>query len=152
MKKNYESYIIFDGNLEDNAIEELISKYENLLKKNDVEIINTDRIGRRRLAYAIKRKLNGFYICFEFISDPTYITRLERVYKLDESIIRYLTFSIDKKTMKEKEDYLRKKAAYAEKMEELKAETMKEESLKAETEITGQEAQPGNENTEILKN
>ena len=54
MKKNYESYIIFDGNLEDSNIEEFISKYENLLKKNEVDIKNIDRIGRRRLAYAIK--------------------------------------------------------------------------------------------------
>ena len=58
MKKNYESYIIFDGNLEDSNIEEFISKYENLLKKNEVDIKNIDRIGRRRLAYAIKKKLN----------------------------------------------------------------------------------------------
>jgi small subunit ribosomal protein S6 len=152
MKKNYESYIIFDGNLEDNAIEELIVKYENLLKKNDVDLKNTERIGRRRLAYAIKKKLNGYYICFDFMANTDYIPKLERTYKLDESVIRYLTFSMDKKTIQEKDDYFRKKAAHAEKLEEERAEQNKEEPGKLLEENVEKNAEPGKDNEQILKN
>lgn len=128
LKKNYESYIIFDGNLEDNAIEELISKYDNLYVKNDAEIKNIDRIGRRRLAYPIKKRLNGYYVCFEFLAGTDFVTKLEKAYKLDENILRYLSVFMTKKTLLEREDYFRKKIAFAEKLEEERKETPKEET------------------------
>jgi small subunit ribosomal protein S6 len=114
IKKHYESYIIVDGNYEDNVIEEIIKKYEAFFKKNEVEIKNVDKIGRRRMAYQIKKKQNGFYVCFEIIASATVIAKLERTYKLDENIIRYLTIIMDKKTLKEKDDYLKKKSMLAE--------------------------------------
>jgi small subunit ribosomal protein S6 len=114
IKKHYESYIIVDGNYEDNVIEEIIKKYEAFFKKNDVEIKNVDKIGRRRMAYAINKKQNGFYICFELTARPDIIAKLERNYKLDENILRYLSIIMEKKTLKEKDDYLKKKSAIAE--------------------------------------
>ena len=108
--KHYETYVILDGNNEDNVIEELITKYENFLKKNEAEVKNTDRLGRRRMAYAIKKKQNGFYICFEYTAPPQIISKLERTLRLDENVIRYLTISMSVKTLKEKEEFLKKKA------------------------------------------
>lgn len=135
-KKHYETYIIVDGNFEDAAIEEIITKYDSLLKKNEAEIKFADRIGRKKLAYAIKGKQNGYYICFEFIAEPTVIALLERAYKLDDNIMRYLTVTLDKKTLLEKADYLKKRAIHQAAME-----TAKEEEAKklAETEAAGTE-------------
>lgn len=113
IKKHYESYIIIDGNYEDNVIEDIIKKYDAFFKKNDVEIKNVDKIGRRRMAYAIKKKQNGYYICFEIMASPEVIAKLERMYKLDENILRYLSIIMDKKTLKEKDDYLKKKSRIA---------------------------------------
>jgi small subunit ribosomal protein S6 len=113
IKKHYESYIIVDGNYDDNVIEEIVKKYDAFFKKNNVDIKNIDRIGRRRMAYAIKKKQNGYYICFELIAGPEVVAKLERMYKLDENIIRYLSVIMDKKTMKEKDDYLKKKSRIA---------------------------------------
>jgi small subunit ribosomal protein S6 len=127
MKKNYESYMIFDGNLEDHAIEEIITKFENLLKKNNVDIKNIDRIGRRRLAYAIKKKLNGYYVCFEIISNPDFLAKLEKSLKLDENVLRYLNVHMDKRTIQEKDEYLKKKAVFAEKAEEERKDSAKPE-------------------------
>ena len=125
--KNYETYIIVDGNLEDNVIEDIIVKYESLLKKNGVEINNIDKIGRKRLAYPINKKQNGFYICYEILSNPDYISKLEKVYKLDESVLRYLTIYMSKKTINEKEEYLKKIAVMAAKYDDEKKETEKKE-------------------------
>jgi small subunit ribosomal protein S6 len=119
--------MIFDGNLDDHAIEEIISKFENLLKKNDVEIKNIDKIGRRRLAFAIRKKLNGYYVCFEIISNPDFIVKLEKAFKLDENVLRYLNVHMDKKTIQEKNEYLKKKAVFAEKAEEERKEAAKPE-------------------------
>ena len=127
VNKNYETYIIVDGNLEDNVIEDIIVKYESLLKKNGVEINNIDKIGRKRLAYPINKKQNGFYICYEILSNPDYISKLEKVYKLDENVLRYLTIYMSKKTIKEKEEYLKKRAVMAAKYDAEKKETEKNE-------------------------
>ena len=127
VNKNYETYIIVDGNLEDNVIEDIITKYESLLKKNGVEIKNIEKIGRKRLAYSIKKKQNGFYICYEIISDPDYISKLERIYKLDENVLRYLTIYMSKKTINEKDEYLKKRAVMAAKYDAEKKETEKKE-------------------------
>ena len=127
VNKNYETYIIVDGNLEDNVIEDIIVKYESLLKKNGVEINNIDKIGRKRLAYPINKKQNGFYICYEILSNPDYISKLEKVYKLDENVLRYLTIYMSKKTINEKEEYLKKRAVMAAKYDAEKKEIEKKE-------------------------
>lgn len=109
-KKLYETYIVIDGNLEDPNIEDVVNKYLGFFKKNNVEVKNIDRMGRRRLAYPIKRKLNGYYICFLIEAEPSFIKKLERTYRIDESVLRYLTIYMDRKTLGEKELYLKKKA------------------------------------------
>ncbi|TRZ64978.1 30S ribosomal protein S6 [bacterium] len=109
-KKHYESYIIVDGNFEDTVIDEIINKYDAFLKKNESTIVNIEKIGRRRMAYAIKKKQNGYYICFHFEADTQVMSKLERVYRLDENILRHLTVHMSKKELKEKDDYLKKKA------------------------------------------
>jgi small subunit ribosomal protein S6 len=133
-KRHYESYIIVDGNLEDSIVEEIVTKYESFLKKNDVEIKNIDRIGRKRLAYPIKKKQNGFYICYEIISYPDLISKLERTYKLDEDVLRYLTIFMSKRTLKEKEEHLKKRALMKAKFEEEKKEAERKEAEKKEAE------------------
>ncbi len=128
-KKLYESYIIIDGNLEETAVEEEIKKYESLLLKNDIEIVNINRIGRKRLAYAIKKRLNGFYVCFEILSPANVLSKIERSLILDENILRYLTVYISPITKREKEEHFKNKALLQSKYEEekLKLENPKEE-------------------------
>lgn len=116
-KRNYEIYLIVDGNFDDSVIDEIIGKYENWMKKNHVEIKNTDRIGRRRLAYQIRRKLNGYYICFEIMAPTETVTKLERNFKLDENIMRYLCVFMSKRELNEKDQYMKKRAAYIAKIE-----------------------------------
>ena len=124
-KKYYESYLIIDGNLEDTVIDEVVNKFTAFLQKNDVEIRKTDKMGRKKLAYSIKNRLNGYYVCFELTAEPTIVTKLERIIKLDENILRYLTLTLDKKTLEEKEQYLTKRAAYLSKLNEAKEQQEK---------------------------
>ena len=133
-KKYYESYIIIDGNLEDNAVDEIIKKYENLFKKNEIEIKNIDKIGRRRLAYPIKKRVNGYYVCFEINSPSNLLSKLERTYILDESILRYLTIYMSAKTIREKDEHLKNKAILQSKYEQSKSElAQKTETVSDET-------------------
>lgn len=131
-KRDYETYIIVDGNLEDIQIEEIISKYDALYKKHEVEVKNLERIGRRKLAYPIKKKQNGYYICFEFVSDASFIAKLDRAYKLDETLLRFLTIYMSPRTLKEKEDHFKRKALVAEKLEAEQKELAEAEAIKSE--------------------
>ncbi|MBM4157722.1 MAG: 30S ribosomal protein S6 [Ignavibacteria bacterium] len=126
MKKYYETYFILDGNLEDAQIEEIITKYVNFLKKNDAEIRNIEKIGRRRLAYQIKKSTNGYYICIEFYSDTSVLSKLERNYKLDEKIIRYLNIHMSKKELNEKDEFMTKKEKQLKEQKELEASKIQE--------------------------
>lgn len=112
VKKNtrfYETTFIVDALLEDEKVDKIIDHYTKFLKKNNAEVVNVEKWGRRKLAYPIKKRLSGSYVTLEVISEPSVISKLERAYNLDEDILRYLTVSFDKKTLIERNAYLEKK-------------------------------------------
>lgn len=111
VNRNYEIYIIVDGNFEDPNVEEVITKYENFMKKNGAEIKNIDRIGRRRLAYQIKKRVNGYYVCYEISAPSDLVSKLEKNFRIDETILRNLAIQMSKKEIAEKQEYLIKKAS-----------------------------------------
>ncbi|MFA6456195.1 MAG: 30S ribosomal protein S6 [Bacteroidota bacterium] len=101
--KIYESIIIINATLEDAQIEAEIEKVKDFITKNNGEIRALEKWGRRRLAYAIKKKNNGFYVLYEFKAPGDLIAKLERQYLLNENIIRFLTVELNKKALKAKE-------------------------------------------------
>ena len=98
-KKIYETTFIINSYLEDAQIEAIITKVEDTINKNGGVINVFDKIGRKRLAYPIKKKNNGYYCYIVFESTPDSIAKLERVYQLEEGILRYLTIALDKKAL-----------------------------------------------------
>lgn len=83
---------------QDIAIEELRSvekKYDNLLKLNKATIEYKENWGFRNLAYKINNNKKGYYYLLVFNSQPDAVAELERNFKIDENIIRYLTTKID---------------------------------------------------------
>jgi len=146
IKKDYESYIILDGNFEDAQIEEIIKKYEALFKKLNAEVNEIERIGRRRMAYPINKKQNGFYVCFNIVAPAEVIAKVERAYRLDENIMRYLTIYMSKKELEAKSKHLKRKVMMAEaakiEAEKTEAEKSEPENMESEPE-TSAELSPG---------
>ncbi len=102
MKQNhYESVVIINAALEDEQINSIISKIEEYLKNKESEITETERWGRKRLAYPIQKSKSGYYVIFRFIAETSVISGLERMYRLDENIIRYLTVALDAKALED---------------------------------------------------
>ncbi|MDP4199030.1 MAG: 30S ribosomal protein S6 [Bacteroidota bacterium] len=89
--KRYESTVIVKGSLQDEQIDATISKIEDFIAKNGGAVIEMERWGRRKLAYEIGRETQGFYVSAHFTAPGGMITRLERMYDLDDNIIRWLT-------------------------------------------------------------
>ena len=96
MFKQYETVFIATPVLSDIQMKEAVSKYRDFITENQGEIVHEEDWGLKKLAYPIQKKTTGFYHLFEFKSDPTLISKLELLYRRDERIIRFLTFSMDK--------------------------------------------------------
>jgi small subunit ribosomal protein S6 len=97
--KNYESVIILNATLEDEQIEVSLNKILESIKSYGGEIKDVDKWGRKRLAYPIEKAKSGYYVVIRFTAPTEAIARIERVYRLDETVIRFLTVELTKEAM-----------------------------------------------------
>lgn len=98
-KKLYESTFIVNAAFDDAQIDAVIEKVKDVITKNGGEVRDLAKWGRKRFAYPIRKKNNGFYVVCEFNATGDLVAKLERHYQLDENIIRYLTIALDKKAL-----------------------------------------------------
>jgi small subunit ribosomal protein S6 len=91
MRRLYETTIIINAALEDNDVETVITRMQEYLENNGGKVVEMNRWGRRRLAYPINKKFNGFYLHCIFEAPAATIPLLERFFVLEENIIRHLT-------------------------------------------------------------
>ena len=101
-RKFYETTYILNASLEDTQIEAAIHHVAEIIERNGGAVTATNRWGRKRMAYAIEKKNNGFYVNVEFNGPGQVIAQLERAYLLDENILRFLTVQLDKYALEAK--------------------------------------------------
>ena len=84
----YEVMYVIDPALEDSARAELINRFSDLVKKNGGEVDRVDEWGKRRLAYAIQYKTEGYYVLM-YIKAPADLPReIERNMQISDSVLR----------------------------------------------------------------
>jgi len=93
---NYETVFILNPVLSEDQAKDAVEKFVKVLTKAQAEIINTENWGLKKMAYPINKKSTGFYNLIEFKAEPTVITALETEYRRDESVMRFLTTTLDK--------------------------------------------------------
>jgi len=91
MANLYETMYILRPDLNEEIVEQAISKYQTILRENGAEILETQHRGKRRLAYEIGKHREGVYIQMNYQGDGSQIAMLERAMRLSEEVIRYLT-------------------------------------------------------------
>ncbi len=102
MKTNhYESVIILNASLEETQIDSMLSRIEDQITSNGGQVLNVDKWGRKRLAYPIQKSKSGYYIVHQFEAPRELIAKLERNFRLDETVIRYLTIKLEKKDLEQ---------------------------------------------------
>ena len=84
----YEVMYVVDAALEDSARSELINRFNELVVKNGGEVERVDEWGKRRLAYAIDYKVEGYYVLMQFSAGPDVPKELERNLQINENVIR----------------------------------------------------------------
>ena len=85
----YETIFVVDAALEQEQIDSVVEKFKSLIEAN-ATIDNIDVWGKKRLAYEINYKTEGYYVLVEFTSEPSFPAELERVYGITEGILRSL--------------------------------------------------------------
>ena len=86
----YESIFVLDAALDEERINALSERFQKLISDNG-EIESVDVWGKRRLAYPIDYKTEGYYVLVNFSSNPEFPKELERVYGITDGVLRTLT-------------------------------------------------------------
>ncbi len=98
MMNRYEMIYIIDTGLEEAARKELIEKVSALIANNGGEIEKVDETwGKRRLAYAIDYKTEGWYVLVTFKAPAELPRELERNLQINENVLRYLVVKLVEK-------------------------------------------------------
>ena len=98
MMNRYEMIYIIDADLEEAARKELIEKVSALITNNGGEIEKVDETwGKRRLAYAIDYKTEGWYVLVNFKAPADLPRELERNLQINENVLRYLVIKLVEK-------------------------------------------------------
>jgi small subunit ribosomal protein S6 len=87
----YETVIIIDPSLDEAGVDKLIDKYAQLVKDRQGEIAQIEKWGRRKMAYPINNRQEGFYVCLQYHAASSVPAELNRSLRLDETVIRHLT-------------------------------------------------------------
>ena len=94
--RQYETIFIVDPEFETDAIKELVEKFKGLVEHQGGQVTEVDEWGKRRLAYPINDRREGYYFLMNFTANPETAQDLERVYKITNGLMRYLIIKKEK--------------------------------------------------------
>ena len=87
MMNKYESVVIVNPNLEEESIKNLEKKFSDLIN-TDGNVTSVEEMGKRKLAYEIKKQKEGFYFVIKFEAKPELIAELERNYRITDEVLK----------------------------------------------------------------
>ncbi len=92
----YETIFIADPDLQDEVRNTLFDKFKGILEQEGGILANFDDWGNKKLAYEIAKKPRGHYVCMTYGGTGTLITELERNFRLDDKILKYMTILLER--------------------------------------------------------
>ncbi len=93
--RHYETLFIISPEVSEDDIDRLLDRYVGILEERGGFVAKVDKWGRRRLAYEVKKFRKGYYVLFDYGAEPPAVAEMERNFKIDEKVIRYLTVKQD---------------------------------------------------------
>lgn len=95
--KHYETMFIVKPTLVEDEIKSKIEFFKEAITKNGGEIETCLDMGMRHLAYEIKKNKRGYYFVIYFKAEPSLILELERLYRINEDILRFIVVKYESK-------------------------------------------------------
>lgn len=128
--RRYETIFIVRPNVGEDEIEAITSRTTSTVENDGGTIFRINNWGLKKLAYLIKKENQGYYVYLNFAGSPVSIAEIERLFKIDDRVLKYLTVkladSCDPEAVKEQLAQEESASASAEEGEE--PETAEEES------------------------
>ena len=88
----YEAFLVIDNSIGEEAVKAVAEKFTNLIAANG-SVESVDEWGVRKFAYPINDKTEGYYVLYNFTSNPEFPAELDRVCNITDEVLRSLVIS-----------------------------------------------------------
>ena len=95
MMNKYESIFIINPDVGEETTKTLVDKFKSLFESS-AQLESIDEWGKRKLAYTIADKNEGYYVYVNFSAESEFPRELERIYKITDGIIKYMVIKKEK--------------------------------------------------------
>ena len=95
--RDYEAMFIFHPELTEEKLEKSVKAVEKIIKSKAKGRLETENLGKKTLAYPIKKLNEGFYVNYDFEALPAAIDKIKEELKHSEDILRFMIFVKDSK-------------------------------------------------------
>lgn len=92
--RRYEQVFILRPSLSEDEITKVIETGAQLIEQDGGSIIFLNKWGMRKLAYPIKKEVQGYYVLCDFAASPGVVSEIERRFRIDDSVLKYLSIKI----------------------------------------------------------
>lgn len=100
--RRYETIFILRPNSSEEEINRIIDNTSQVIGNDQGSIIEMNRWGMKKLAYLIKKESLGYYVLCDFAASPAAVNEIERKFRIDDAVLKYLTIKIDEGMTAEK--------------------------------------------------
>ena len=137
--RKYETVFILDPDVKDQARTDLFDRVKNIITKENGILLDFDEWGNKKLAYEIKKKLRGFYVCITYGGTGSLVKELERNLRLSDDVLKFMTLLLSddvtveqlEEEAKENQDKLSEKT----KSESVEKKIVDDDTLKDEKKV-----------------
>lgn len=92
--RRYETIFIARPNVGEDEIEAITAKATSTIESDGGTILRVNNWGLKKLAYLIKKENQGYYIYIDYAGVPESIAEIERVFRIDDRVLKYLTVKL----------------------------------------------------------
>ena len=133
--RRYETITILDPDLSAEKREPVLKRVQDVIEQQGDYLVLIDDWGSRKLAYEIKKKERGYYVRFDFCGTAAVVDEIERFFRIDDRVLKFMTVLLDKTVDIEK---IKEEVAAAEK----KAAMLKKEVAPSEVKTPEEQTKP----------
>lgn len=97
--RHYEVMVILDAGLEEDAIRAVLDRATQSLTTNGATVGKVDRWGKRRFAYEVRHRSEGYYVLIDTMAEPPAVAEVSRMLGLADEVIRHKVIRLPDKAV-----------------------------------------------------
>lgn len=92
--RRYETIYIMKPNSGDEVITAMLDRVSAIIDNDGGTILKIDKWGLKKLSYLVKKETQGYYVYIDYAGQPATVNEIERIFKIDDQVIKYLTVKL----------------------------------------------------------